>query len=100
MEISSNSFGLFTEFSFWVDEILVILKRPPLVDGIYETPKDSDVSIIVDPDNEWESPLTEKQKDDIVLFVRNEISEGKLKLPCSLEYNTFDFTKEEYFYIS
>jgi hypothetical protein len=104
MEISSNSFGLFTEFSFWVegmlengDSVPVTLKRPPRIVGEYKVPNDSDVIIVVDEDNECEVPLTEKEKEDVIIFVKNEISNGKITLPCSVEYNTFNFKDEKYF---
>jgi hypothetical protein len=108
MEISDNCFGLFTEFSFWIDSIPVTLKRPTRVIGEYKVPNDNDVIIEVDPDDEWKDSimndegeiLTEEKKEEIVTFIRGEISEGRIKLPCSLEYNTFDFKKEKYFDIS
>ena len=105
MVISDNTFGLFGEFGLWVDSIPVTLKRPNRVFGVYEPINDNDVIVVVDPDDEWKDSvmndestvLTEEEKEKIVLFVRGEISKGRLKLPCSLEYKTSDFKNERYF---
>jgi len=105
MTISDNSFGLFSEFTIWVDNVTVILKRPQRIVGEYKVPDDNDLIIVVDEDNEWKdsvmndegTDLTEGQKEEIVKFLRDEISKGNLKFPASLEYNTFDFGKTKDF---
>ncbi len=93
MELSSNCFGLITEFSLWIEtdngSIPVTLKRPLVIKGEYKTPMDSVLTIEIDEDVEFN--LTEDEKSEIKLFILDEITSGRVKFPVSLEFQTNDF---------
>ena len=74
MTVSDNSFGLFSEFSLWVDNIPVTLKRPTRIVGEYKVPDDNELIIVVDEDDVWKdnimndedegTELTEEKKEE------------------------------------
>jgi len=92
MELSSNCYGLFSEYSLWVEtdngSIPVTIKRPLVKLGEFNKPNDSEMTVIVDE----EFGLTDNEKREVQLFVMDEITSGRVKFPVSLEYQTDDFT--------